>query len=221
MATYKELYDSYFAELNNIADLLTKFVGTYKTLVDSANTLNSIALTKKSEIKKALKRATVMGDIIDDLIDAIEDADFCYLDYLHTKSQYISRNIKKESVLGELGTGLVLGSLLNNVPQQAQNVFIDGMQNMFKGKGKKGKDSGDGGSSNGGGNNEGNGGNNSGNNGGGNMNSNSNNNQGYENNNKEKDNNNEYNTNSDQKYSSSDDTSYYGTSKDDGFPDKE
>lgn len=134
MATYKELYDSYFTELNNIADLLTKFVGTYKTLVDSANTLNSIALTKKSEIKKALKRAVAMGDIIDELIDAIDEADFCYLDYLSTKSQYISKNIKKESVLGELGAGLVIGSLLNNVPAQTQNVFIDGIKDMFKNK---------------------------------------------------------------------------------------
>ncbi|MDY5913121.1 MAG: hypothetical protein SPJ62_14200 [Inconstantimicrobium porci] len=155
MAAYKELYDAYFTEINNICEMLGKYVSVYRTLIDGASALNNIAFSKKSDIKKALKRANTMGDIIDELIDAIGEVDFCYLDYLQSKSAYIAHNVPKSSVFSELGSGLFLAgqfNTINNMPDIYKNVFKNG----FNGFGKN---------SNNGGNN---GGNNQGNNGQGN-----------------------------------------------------
>lgn len=135
MATYKELYDGYFTEINNICEMLGKYVSVYRTLIDGANALNNIAFSKKSEIKKALKRANAMGDIIDELIEAIEAVDFCYLDYLQSKSGYISHNVPKSSVFSELGSGLFFAGQFNNInnmPEAYKSVFKNGLGNFGK-----------------------------------------------------------------------------------------
>ena len=150
MAAYKELYDAYFTEINNICEMLGKYVSVYRTLIDGASALNNIAFSKKSDIKKALKRANTMGDIIDELIDAIGEVDFCYLDYLQSKSAYIAHNVPKSSVFSELGSGLFLAgqfNTINNMPDIYKNVFKNG----FNGFGKNSNNGG-----NNGGNNQGN-----------------------------------------------------------------
>lgn len=150
MAAYKELYDAYFTEINNICEMLGKYVSVYRTLIDGASALNNIAFSKKSDIKKALKRANTMGDIIDELIDAIGEVDFCYLDYLQSKAGYIAHNVPKSSVFSELGSGLFLAgqfNTINNMPDIYKNVFKNG----FNGFGKNSNNGG-----NNGGNNQGN-----------------------------------------------------------------
>ena len=150
MAAYKELYDAYFTEINNICEMLGKYVSVYRTLIDGASALNNIAFSKKSDIKKALKRANTMGDIIDELIDAIGEVDFCYLDYLQSKSGYIAHNVPKSSVFSELGSGLFLAgqfNTINNMTDIYKNVFKNG----FNGFGKNSNNGG-----NNGGNNQGN-----------------------------------------------------------------
>lgn len=135
MAAYKELYDAYFTEINNICEMLGKYVSVYRTLIDGANALNNIAFSKKSDIKKALKRANTMGDIIDELIEAIEEVDICYLDYLQSKSGYISHNVPKSSVFSELGSGLFLAGQFNNInnmPEAYKSVFKNGFNGFGK-----------------------------------------------------------------------------------------
>ena len=158
MAAYKELYDAYFTEINNICEMLGKYVSVYRTLIDGASALNNIAFSKKSDIKKALKRANTMGDIIDELIDAIGEVDFCYLDYLQSKSAYIAHNVPKSSVFSELGSGLFLAgqfNTINNMPDIYKNVFKNGFNGFGKNSNNGGNNGGDNAGNNGG-NNQGN-----------------------------------------------------------------
>ncbi|MBU3137429.1 hypothetical protein KPL39_14255 [Clostridium gasigenes] len=103
---YREVIKNNGEELNNLADLLGKFVNSYRLLIGGAGELNIIALAKKSEIKDALDRAANVGAIIDDLVKVIESSDNCYFKYMKIKNNFILSKTEKDSILTEINNEL-------------------------------------------------------------------------------------------------------------------
>lgn len=103
---YREVIDSHSEELNNLADLLGKFVNSYRLLIGGAGELNNIALSKKNEVKDALDRAEDVGAIIDDLVKVIESSENCYFKYMKIKNEYISSKTEKDTILTEISNEL-------------------------------------------------------------------------------------------------------------------
>lgn len=153
MNDYKQLFDAYFIEVNNISDMLGKYVTAYRTLIGCAGELNSIALAKKKDVRDALKRANQLGDIIDVLLDTIEDIEYCYLDYIALKASVIAQKTSEESFGQSLGESILLAAVLSQLLPEDHPFFASGQlggleehikkfKNIFpKGRGKKkGKD---------------------------------------------------------------------------------
>ncbi len=103
---YREVIKNNGEELNNLADLLGKFVNSYRLLIGGAGELNIIALSKKSEVKDALDRASDVGAIIDDLVKVIESSNDCYFKYMKIKNNFILSKTEKDSILTEINNEL-------------------------------------------------------------------------------------------------------------------
>ena len=103
---YREVIKNNGDELNNLADLLGKFVNSYRLLIGGAGELNIIALSKKSEVKDALDRASDVGAIIDDLVKVIESSNDCYFKYMKIKNNFILSKTEKDSILTEINNEL-------------------------------------------------------------------------------------------------------------------
>ena len=83
------IIESYSKDIAMTVDQLTKFVGVYKTLIDSASSVNSITIASKTDVKEALKRARKVGDIIDEIIDSLDYGMCTWSKYLKLKTEYI------------------------------------------------------------------------------------------------------------------------------------
>lgn len=103
---YREVVKGNFEELNNLADLLGKFVNSYRLLIGGAGELNNIALSKKNEVKDALDRAEDVGCIIDSLVKVIEGSGNCYFKYAKIKNEFILAKTQKDSILTEIDNDL-------------------------------------------------------------------------------------------------------------------
>ena len=103
---YREVVKGNFQELNNLADLLGKFVNSYRLLIGGAGELNNIALSKKNEVKDALDRAEDVGCIIDNLVKVIEGSGNCYFKYTKIKNEFILSKTQKDSILTEIDNDL-------------------------------------------------------------------------------------------------------------------
>lgn len=103
---YQELFNNYFIEVNNMTELLNKYVNAYRLLIGGAQDLNNIAEASKRDIKDALDRVDKLGKIIDDLIDVIEDIDGCYVDYIKLKTDLIVAKTEKDLILTEVDNEL-------------------------------------------------------------------------------------------------------------------
>lgn len=103
---YRDVIESHSEELNSLADLLGKFVNSYRLLIGGAGELNNIALAKKNEVKDALDRAEDLGSIIDDLMKVIESSENCYFKYMKIKNEYISTKTEKDIILTEISNEL-------------------------------------------------------------------------------------------------------------------
>lgn len=103
---YREVIKGNYDELNNLADLLSKFVNSYRLLIGGAGELNNIALAKKSEVKDALERAEDLGAIIDDLVKVIEGSGNCYFKYTKIKNDFILSKTEKDIILTEIDNEL-------------------------------------------------------------------------------------------------------------------
>ncbi|MEG1287432.1 MAG: hypothetical protein RSD13_05205 [Clostridium sp.] len=103
---YREVIQNHSDELNNLADLLGKFVNSYRLLIGGAGELNNIALAKKNEVKDALDRAEDVGAIIDDLVKVIESSESCYFKYMKIKNDFISAKTEKDVILTEISNEL-------------------------------------------------------------------------------------------------------------------
>lgn len=107
MESYRELFDAYFIEVNNIADLLSKYVNSYRLLIGTAGELNGIALARKKEVRAAIDRANQLGEIIDVLLDAIQSIEICYLNYIMLKADLIAVKTQKNVILTEVDNELL------------------------------------------------------------------------------------------------------------------
>lgn len=90
---HRRVIETYYKDVNNLADLLNKLVNSYRLLVGGANELNGIALASKSDVKDALKRARELGDVIDDIIDTLEATSYSCNCYTKLKSEVIASKI--------------------------------------------------------------------------------------------------------------------------------
>lgn len=102
----RKLIESYYTDLNNLADFLTKLVNSYRLLVGGADELNKIALAKKKEVREALSRADELGEIIDNVIEALEKASYSYVDYCSLKSEIIKCKMTSENIETEIDDDL-------------------------------------------------------------------------------------------------------------------
>lgn len=103
---YREIVKENFDELNNLVELLGKFVNSYRLLIGGAAELNSVALSKKNEVKDALDRAEDVGSIIDSLVKVIEGSGECYFKYTKIKNEFILANTQKDNILTEVDNEL-------------------------------------------------------------------------------------------------------------------
>ena len=96
---YTKLIQSYYYDLNNLTDLLTKLAGTYKLLVSSAEELNRIALAKRNDVEDAIDRAEDIGKVIKRIIDVLEVETNVYISYARTKNEFISGNFSFDEII--------------------------------------------------------------------------------------------------------------------------
>ncbi|MFA9397494.1 MAG: hypothetical protein ACERKV_04410 [Clostridiaceae bacterium] len=98
----RRLIENYYCDVNNIADVVTKLIGSYRLLVGSAEELNRITIAKKKDVKEALDRVNDMGDIIDEYICVLDKISCTYLNYCTLKSQVLKVKIETSYILTEI-----------------------------------------------------------------------------------------------------------------------
>lgn len=108
------MIETYYVDINNLADLLSKLVNSYRLLIGGADELNKIALSNRSEVKEALKRADELGEVIDDVIKAIDKSSYGYLDYCVIKSEAIKGKMDLKHIHTELDEELKLEEVNNS-----------------------------------------------------------------------------------------------------------
>lgn len=86
------MLESYYYDLNNLTDLLTKLTSSYKLLVSSAEEYNRVALAKRGNVENAMDRAENLGEIIDKIIVALDVETNIYIAYARGKNEYINSN---------------------------------------------------------------------------------------------------------------------------------
>lgn len=99
---YKGFIDSYYSDINNITDSLTKLVSAYRFLIGGAEELNRITPAKKKDVKDALKRVSKMGEIIDNYLKVLDNIDIPYLEYCKVKSDYIRNSMEASLIISEI-----------------------------------------------------------------------------------------------------------------------
>lgn len=103
---HRKVVQDYYVDINNLADLLTKLVNSYRLLIGGAGELNGIALSHKKDIKDALRRVNELGDIIDDVIDVLDKSSYSYMDYCKLKGQFMESKILAQYVETEINDEL-------------------------------------------------------------------------------------------------------------------
>lgn len=106
--TNRRVINNYFIDVNNLADLLLKLVNSYRLLVGGADELNKIALSSKSDVRKAIKRADELGDIIDDIVKTLDHIQDNYSEYCKLKSDIIKEKLQYDYILTEIDEELKL-----------------------------------------------------------------------------------------------------------------
>lgn len=99
---HRKVIENYYKDINNLADLLGKLVNSYRLLIGGADELNKIALSRKSDVRDALKRAENLGEIIDDLIKVLDHTSDNYKSYCHLKSEVIKEKMDIDIILNEI-----------------------------------------------------------------------------------------------------------------------
>lgn len=98
----RKVIQTYYTDINNLTDLLGKMVNSYRLLIGGADELNKMALSKKKDVKDALKRAGKLGDIIDEIIDILESSSIHYAEYCDLKSDIIKAKIDANYIYTEI-----------------------------------------------------------------------------------------------------------------------
>ncbi|GAA0756424.1 MULTISPECIES: hypothetical protein [Clostridium] len=99
---YRNLIKSHYNEINNLTNLLSSMVNSYRLLVGGANELNNISEAKKSQVKEAVKRADDLGEIIDEIIKTLDECSTSYTKYCKIKKQYVDEKTNKDNILTEI-----------------------------------------------------------------------------------------------------------------------
>lgn len=102
MMGQRKLIDNYFCDVNNLAELLSKYVSSYRLLIGGASEINQITLARKKEVRDALKRADNLGKIIDELIEIIGKTNCIYMDYCDIKADCIEERLETKYVQTEI-----------------------------------------------------------------------------------------------------------------------
>ncbi|MDI6617755.1 MAG: hypothetical protein QME45_03635 [Clostridiales bacterium] len=96
---YTQLVQTYYSDQTYLADLLAKLAGTYNVLVNSADVINKIALSKKSDIDDALDRADDVGKLMDKVINMLEIQTKLYAGYIKMKNDFIMNNLPFNEII--------------------------------------------------------------------------------------------------------------------------
>lgn len=99
---HRKLIQDYYGDINNITELLTKLVSSYRLLIGGAAEINNIALASKGDVKKAIKRADEVGNIIDQVIDVLEHSSTTYMDYCKIKSEVMEDRVQLQYIQTEI-----------------------------------------------------------------------------------------------------------------------
>ncbi len=98
----RRVIETYYGDINNLTTVLTQLVNSYRLLIGGADDLNKIALSSKSDVKDALKRADKLGDIIDKLIDTLDETSYQYCSYCKIKTAIIEEKVEAQFVATEI-----------------------------------------------------------------------------------------------------------------------
>ncbi|WP_373432814.1 hypothetical protein [Clostridium sp. N3C] len=104
----RNVIENYYADINNLADLLTKLVNSYRLLIAGANELNNISLAHRRDIKDALNRASDLGKVIDHIVDALKDTDHAYVNYCKLKTTALKEHLQLDYIKDEIDNELKL-----------------------------------------------------------------------------------------------------------------
>lgn len=103
---HRRVIQNYYADVNGIADLLTKLINSYRLLIGGANELNGITLAHRSDVRDALKRVDKLGEIIDDLMETLEETGGGYLEYCKLKSEVMKYHLEAQYIQTEIDSEL-------------------------------------------------------------------------------------------------------------------
>ncbi len=104
----RNVIENYYADINNLADLLTKLVNSYRLLIAGAHELNSISLAHRRDVKDALDRADDLGKVIDHLVEALKDTDYGYISYCKLKTAVMKEHLQLDYIKDEIDNELKL-----------------------------------------------------------------------------------------------------------------
>lgn len=104
------LFSEYFREINNLVDILTKYISSYRLLIGGAGELNGIALARRSDVKDALKRVNELGKLIDCLMKTLECSQGSYIDYIRLKGTLLEVQATKDIIITEIENELLLNN---------------------------------------------------------------------------------------------------------------
>ncbi|ASW43419.1 hypothetical protein [Clostridium isatidis] len=103
---YKHLIKENYNEVNNLNNLLTGMVNSYRLLIGGANELNNTSEAKKSKVKEAIDRANALGKVIDEVISALGECSNSYIEYCKIRKQFIEKNTSEQIILTEINEEL-------------------------------------------------------------------------------------------------------------------
>ncbi len=106
--THRKVVENYYADMNNLADLLSKLVNSYRLLIGGVHELNGVALAHKDEIKDALDRVDELGKLIDHIISAFKYTDSVYIEYCRLKSDVMKEQMGVQYIQSEIEDELKL-----------------------------------------------------------------------------------------------------------------
>lgn len=104
--SHRKVIENYYADVNSLADLLTKLVNSYRLLIAGANELNGISLAHRKDIKDALERADELGKVIDYILDTLKGTGYTYSDYCKLKSAFLKDHLELHYIQTEIDNEL-------------------------------------------------------------------------------------------------------------------
>lgn len=100
--SHRKVIENYYADVNSLADLLSKLVNSYRLLIAGANELNGISLAHRKDIKDALERADELGKVIDYLLETLKGIGYTYVDYCKLKSTVLKNHLEVQYIQTEI-----------------------------------------------------------------------------------------------------------------------